>query len=99
MSTNFSTRGLKKAFTYFPIPILLASLIFAMHASDALSLDTSFGTDGRVTTSFSNGDDVGSGIALQSDDKIVVVGILHMSTILPRPYFLPNFYHGIKNIG
>jgi hypothetical protein len=29
---------------------------------------------GKVTTSFSAGDDVGSGIAVQSDDKIVVVG-------------------------
>ena len=27
-----------------------------------------------MTTSFSAGDDVGSGIAVQSDDKIVVVG-------------------------
>jgi hypothetical protein len=45
-----------------------------MHASDALCLDTSFGGDGRVTTSFSAGDDVGSGIAVQSDDKIVVLG-------------------------
>ena len=29
---------------------------------------------GKVTTSFSAGDDIGSGIAVQSDDKIVVVG-------------------------
>jgi hypothetical protein len=29
---------------------------------------------GKVTTRFSPGDDVGSGIAVQSDDKIVVVG-------------------------
>ena len=29
---------------------------------------------GKVTTSFSAGDDVGSGIAVQSDNKIVVVG-------------------------
>jgi uncharacterized delta-60 repeat protein len=38
------------------------------------SLDTSFSTDGLVTTSFSAGNDVGSGIAVQSDGKIVVVG-------------------------
>jgi uncharacterized delta-60 repeat protein len=38
------------------------------------SLDTSFNGDGRVTVSFSAGDDVGSGIAVQSDGKIVVVG-------------------------
>jgi uncharacterized delta-60 repeat protein len=35
------------------------------------SFTTSFG---KATTSFSAGDDVGSGIAVQSDDKIVVVG-------------------------
>jgi len=38
------------------------------------SLDTSFSGDGMVTTFFSAGNDVGSGIAVQSDDKIVVVG-------------------------
>ena len=38
------------------------------------SLDTSFSGDGLVTISFSAGNDVGSGIAVQSDDKIVVVG-------------------------
>jgi uncharacterized delta-60 repeat protein len=38
------------------------------------SLDTTFSGDGMVTTSFSAGDDVGSGIALQSNGKIVVVG-------------------------
>jgi uncharacterized delta-60 repeat protein len=38
------------------------------------SLDTSFSTDGLVTISFSAGNDVGSGIAVQSDGKIVVVG-------------------------
>ena len=38
------------------------------------SLDTSFSGDGMVTTFFSAGDDVGSGIAVQSDGKIVVAG-------------------------
>jgi uncharacterized delta-60 repeat protein len=38
------------------------------------SLDASFDVDGRVTTSFLAGDDVGSGIAVQSDGKIGVVG-------------------------
>jgi uncharacterized delta-60 repeat protein len=39
------------------------------------SLDNSFGTDGSVITKSSlNGRDLGSGIAVQSDDKIVVVG-------------------------
>ena len=53
---------------------MLTILVVTIHAPDALSLDTSFSADGKVTTSFSAGDDVGSGIAVQSDDKIVVVG-------------------------
>jgi hypothetical protein len=63
-----------KAFTFILISTLLALLIVTIHASDALSLDTSFNRSGKVTTSFSAGDDIGSGIAVQSDDKIVVVG-------------------------
>jgi uncharacterized delta-60 repeat protein len=74
MSTNFLTRVLTKAFTFILISTLLTFLIVTIHASDALSLDTSFSGDGRVTLSFTAGDDVGSGIAVQSDDKIVVVG-------------------------
>jgi len=74
MSTNFLTRVLTKAFTFILISTLLTFLIVTIHASDALSLDTSFGADGKVTTSFSAGNDVGSGIAVQSDDKIVVMG-------------------------
>ena len=60
--------------TFIPISTLLTLLIVTIHASDALSLDTSFSGNGKVTTSFSAGDDVGSGIAVQSDGKIVVVG-------------------------
>ncbi len=74
MSTNFLTRVITKAFTFILISTLLTFLIVTIHASDALSLDTSFSGDGKVTISFSAGDDVGSGIAVQSDDKIVVVG-------------------------
>ena len=74
MSTNFLIRVVTKASTFIPIPTLLTLLIVTIHASDALSLDTSFNGDGRATISFSAGDDVGSGIAVQSDDKMVVVG-------------------------
>jgi uncharacterized delta-60 repeat protein len=74
MSTNLLTRVPTKAFTFILFSTLLAFLIVTIHASDALSLDTSFSGDGKVTTSFSAGDDVGSGIAVQSDGKIVVVG-------------------------
>jgi uncharacterized delta-60 repeat protein len=42
--------------------------------NDDGSLDNTFDVDGRVTTSFTAGGDVGSGIAVQSDGKIVVVG-------------------------
>ncbi len=39
------------------------------------SLDTSFGGDGKVTTAFSGYDCSVSGAALQSDGKIVVIGV------------------------
>jgi hypothetical protein len=63
-----------KAFTFILISNLLTLLIVTIHATDALALDASFSDDGKVTVSFSAGNDVGSGIAVQSDDKIVVVG-------------------------
>src|SRR5210317_2002656 len=74
MSKNFLTRVITKAFTFILISTLLTLLIVTIHASDALALDTSFSGDGKVTTSFSGGDDVGSGIAVQANGKIVVVG-------------------------
>jgi hypothetical protein len=60
--------------TFILISTLLTLLTVTIHSSEALSRDTSFSSDGRVTTSFSAADDVGSGIAVQSDDKIVLVG-------------------------
>ncbi len=38
------------------------------------TLDTSFGTSGKVTTDFSGGSDKARGIALQNDGKIILVG-------------------------
>jgi uncharacterized delta-60 repeat protein len=38
------------------------------------TLDPSFGSKGRVTTDFSGANDVGRTIAIQRDDKIIVVG-------------------------
>jgi uncharacterized delta-60 repeat protein len=38
------------------------------------SLDNTFDIDGKVTTSFFAGNDVGSGIAVQSDDKMGIIG-------------------------
>ena len=52
MSTNFLIRAIKKVFTFILISTLLTLLIVTIHASDALSLDTSFSADGMVTTSF-----------------------------------------------
>jgi uncharacterized delta-60 repeat protein len=37
-------------------------------------LDTSFDTDGKVTTGFSSGDDIAYAVAVQSNGKIVVAG-------------------------
>jgi uncharacterized delta-60 repeat protein len=38
------------------------------------TLDTTFGVNGVITTTLSAGDDVAKGLAVQPDDKIVVVG-------------------------
>jgi uncharacterized delta-60 repeat protein len=38
------------------------------------SLDTSFDTDGKVTTDFAGFDDHGNGVAIQADGRIVVAG-------------------------
>lgn len=39
------------------------------------SMDTSFGSDGRVITSFGGGLDIGRSVRIQSDGRIVVAGI------------------------
>jgi len=41
------------------------------------SLDTTFHSDGIVTTPIGSGNDLGYGIAIQSDGKIVVAGLSH----------------------
>src|SRR5262249_45062039 len=38
------------------------------------SLDTTFGTGGKVTTDFAGGNDLATGVVLQSDGRIVVAG-------------------------
>ena len=81
MSTDFLTRVITKPFTFILIFTLLTLLIVTIPASNTLAsiasssfLDTTFSSDGMVTASFSTLDDEGSGIAVQSDGKIVVVG-------------------------
>jgi uncharacterized delta-60 repeat protein len=46
------------------------------------SLDSSFGTGGKVVTAVSAGDDVGNAIALQPDGKILVAGVVHPNAAL-----------------
>lgn len=41
------------------------------------SLDQSFGTNGKVTTSFGSGDNTASAVAVQPDGKIVVAGTMY----------------------
>ena len=43
------------------------------------SLDNTFDSDGKVTTAIGTGSDWGSGVAIQSDGKIVVTGFASMS--------------------
>jgi len=44
------------------------------------TLDSGFGTGGKVTTDFEGGDDLASALAIQSDGKIVVAGSANDST-------------------
>ena len=54
---------------------IATSLFFIPSASAAVGdLDTSFDTDGKVTTAIGSGLDAATSIALQSDGKIVVAG-------------------------
>jgi len=55
----------------------------ARYNSDG-SLDTNFGTDGKVITDFSGGDQVGFDTVLQIDGKIVVVGVSSSDFALAR---------------
>jgi uncharacterized delta-60 repeat protein len=50
---------------------LIAPQIIYAGAAD---LDLTFDTDGKVTTDFSAGNDLGRGVAIQPDGKIIVVG-------------------------
>jgi hypothetical protein len=58
--------------------LVLSSALIVATGSDALAapgdLDRSFGGDGKVTSNFTRGDDVGRALAIQSDGMIVVVG-------------------------
>lgn len=51
----------------------ICDFALARYNSDG-SLDTGFGSGGKVTTGFSNSNNVGNAIAMQKDGKIVVAG-------------------------
>ena len=55
------------------------------------SLDTGFGTDGKVTTAVGQRDDIGHGIAIQPDGKILVAGSTWVPTNPDDIYFNTDF--------
>ena len=61
---------------FFAFVAVSAMCIFFAVAVTAApgDLDTTFDGDGKVTTNFTAGDDVASGVAIQSDGKIVTAG-------------------------
>ena len=59
------------------VPLIQPS---AARADDPVILDTSFDTDGKVTTPIGSGGDVAYEVVLQSDGKIVAAGYSHNGT-------------------
>ena len=55
------------------------------------SLDTSFDSDGKVTTDFGSSTDSGSGIAVQLDGKIVVAGYSYKSAYATSDFALARY--------
>ena len=68
-------KGQKKISLWLPV-FIIASLLFSSPSATAAdgSLDTSFDTDGKVTTAIGASDDLATSMILQSDGKIVVAG-------------------------
>ncbi|MBK8822894.1 MAG: cadherin domain-containing protein [Anaerolineales bacterium] len=48
------------------------------------SLDTTFGANGKVITDFGSSDDTATGIALQPDNKVIIVGTSGENAIMAR---------------
>ncbi|MBI4285756.1 MAG: hypothetical protein HY670_07665 [Chloroflexi bacterium] len=63
-------------------PSLFSVMALPVAASSPGDLDPTFDTDGRVTTDFSGGNDVSQSVAIQTDGKIVAVGVTHMTASL-----------------
>jgi uncharacterized delta-60 repeat protein len=55
------------------------------------SLDTSFGTNGKVTTDFTGGDNTGYSSTVQSDGKVVVAGYARDSTASRNDFALSRY--------
>ena len=68
-------KGQKKISLWLPV-FIIASLLFSSPSATAadVSLDTSFDTDGKVTTAIGASNDLAYSMVLQSDGKIVVAG-------------------------
>ena len=60
------------------------------------TLDTGFGTAGRVTTDFSGQADVAFGLAIQSDGKIVAAGAADLGDARPTDFALAR-YEGLTS--
>ncbi|MCP4350775.1 MAG: hypothetical protein GY795_35365, partial [Desulfobacterales bacterium] len=71
MKTGIIFKNFFSIFTLVLLAILSVSTNVAAADGDP---DTSFSTDGLVTTGFGSGDSIGYSIAIQSDQKIVVAG-------------------------
>lgn len=56
------------------------------------SLDSSFGSGGKVVTDFFVGSDSASGVAIQSNGQIVVAGTCFVGSVIP-PHFAVARYH------
>ena len=66
--------GLARKAVVTSITLTLALLVTSVILAADGDLDTTFGTDGKVTTNISGGFDMANGVAMQADGKIVVVG-------------------------
>ena len=54
------------------------------------SLDTTFGSGGKVYTDFSGGHDIAFSLGLQPNGKIVATGVVGMNLTLAAPQYSPN---------
>jgi uncharacterized delta-60 repeat protein len=63
-----------KIIYYFFLIFIFSFCVKPLYAQIDGTLDSTFGTNGFVTVDFNGGSDIGFGIAIQNDGKIIVVG-------------------------